>query len=274
MAKTFPTRAGAAFIAVALSTVVLTGCGSQGMIGAPVVRGGQAYEADATSTLMKGLTRIHHTIFAKLDKDGNKFIDEYEAGPNISLADFKKADKGRNGKLTYSEFKNYAITNLFFFKDSPKAFSDRFRRDLKKAYDRLDNAPRDGVLVKNETSIRDMQKLGLTFEYPRLNITVKVSKINKEIFSAADKTGDGVLGQAEFEDLYIEMVIAGLGGAPGSGGGDTPPPAPAPGGDTPPEPAPPAPPAPEDPSADPGANPAPADPAPKQRKKKKEDETF
>lgn len=238
MAKSFPTRAGAALIAAALSTSILAGCGTQGMVGTPVVRGGQAYEADATSTLMKGLTRIHQAIFAKLDKDGNKFIDEYEAGPNISMADFKKGDKNRNGKLTYTEFKNYAITNLFFFKDTKKAFSDRFRKDLKKAFDRLDNSPRDGVLVKNETSIRDMKKLGLTFEYPRLNITVKVSKINAEIFGAADKTGDGNLGQAEFEDLYMEMVIAGLGGTPG-GGGDTPP-EPAPPEPAPPAPAPPA----------------------------------
>lgn len=273
MTKTFTNHAAAALVAGTMIVSVLAGCGTQGMpTGVANVNGGQAYEAEATSTLMKGLARVHSAIFAKLDKDGNKFIDEYEAGPNITMADFKKADKGRNNKLTYTEFKNYAITNLFFFKDSPKAFSDRFRKDLKKVFDRLDNAKRDGVLVKNETSLRDMQKLGLTFEYPRLNITVKVNKINKEIFTAADKTGDGVLGQAEFEDLYFEMVIAGLGGAPGSGG-DTPPP-PAPGGDTPPAPGgdvPPAPPAPEDPSADPAADPA---PTPKHKKKKKEDEAI
>src|SRR3989338_8660428 len=110
MAKSFPTRAGAALFAAALSTSILAGCGTQGMVGTPVVRGGPAYAAGATNTLRKGLTRNHQAIFAKLDKDGNKFIDEYEAGPNISMADFKKGDKNRNGKLTYTEFKNYAIT--------------------------------------------------------------------------------------------------------------------------------------------------------------------
>ncbi|MEB3330268.1 MAG: hypothetical protein VKQ33_13650 [Candidatus Sericytochromatia bacterium] len=50
-------------------------------------------------------------------------IDEVEAGPSLSLADFREADKSRNGKLTFAEVKAHALTNLFFVRDTPAAFS-------------------------------------------------------------------------------------------------------------------------------------------------------
>ena len=52
---------------------------------------------------------------------------------------------------------------------------------------------------------------------------MKITKVTTEQIAGADKTGDTQLSQAEFEDLYIEMVVAALGGD-----GTTPAPAPAP----------------------------------------------
>ena len=214
MASTFQ-KFGAALIA---GSMFLAGCGTHGtMVPVAEVVSDVAFtdgmETEATSTLMQGFAKIHQAIFQKLDKDGNKAIDEYEAGPNLSMSDFRAADKNHNGKLTYAEFKKYAITTMFFLKDNPTAFTARFRRELNDVFKRLDTN-HDGVLIKNETSLRDLAKLQLTFEYPRLNIKVKINKIDDATFKGADKTGDGVLGPAEFEDLYIGMVLLALGGAP------------------------------------------------------------
>ncbi|MEB3284126.1 MAG: hypothetical protein VKN33_02415 [Candidatus Sericytochromatia bacterium] len=232
-------------IVIAVSTL-LAGCGSSGLAVRPMDRTQEILQAEATNTLMKGLSRIHKAIFDKIDVDGNGKIDEYEAGPNLTMDDFKKADRNRNNKLTFTEFKSYAITNLFFFRDNPKSFTERMRAGLRKAFTRLDNSPRDGMLANRELSNNDLKRLGLTFEYKRLGVVVKVSKVSDAAFAAADKTGDGKLGQAEFEDLYIESVIEALGGTPGGGGGAAPvpsdpfPPAP-PVGDPIPGPPPPAP---------------------------------
>lgn len=240
-------RPTAALFGVAISTsLLLSGCGVPTPAVQPLDRSQEIMQAEATNTLMKGLARIHKAIFDKIDKDGNGKIDEYEAGPNLTMDDFRKADKNKNTNLTFSEFKNYATTNLFFFRDNPKAFTERVRAGLRKAFDRLDRSPRDGMLVNGELSNNDLKRLGLTFEYSRLGVSVKISKVSDAAFAAADKTGDNKLGQAEFEDLYIECVIEALGGTPGGGGGT---PAPV-------EPAPPAPPA-----GGGGAAPAPAPPA-------------
>lgn len=217
--------ASAVFGVAIAASVLLTGCGASNLPVRPADRTQELMQAEATNTLMKGLARIHKAIFDKIDKDGNGKIDEYEAGPNLTLDDFRKADKNRNGKLTFTEFKNYATTNLFFFRDNPKAFTERVRSGLRRAFDRLDRSPRDGTLVNRELSNNDLKRLGLTFEYQRLGVKVKIAKVSDEAFAAADKTGDGRLGQAEFEDLYIEAVIEALGGTPG-GGGSAPPPAP------------------------------------------------
>ncbi|MEB3196311.1 MAG: EF-hand domain-containing protein [Candidatus Sericytochromatia bacterium] len=235
-----------------VSVLALSGCGVQ-PTSLAVDRSAAIAEAEATNTLMKGLARIHQAIFAKLDKDANKAIDEYEAGPNLTMDDFRKADRNRNGKLTFSEFKSYATTHLFFFRDTPKAFTERVRGALKRAFDRLDHSPRDGMLANRELSNRDLQRLGLSFEYARLGITVKVAKVSDAAFTAADKVADGKLGQAEFEDLYVECVIEALGGTPG--GGSAPP-----AEDPNVPPVPPAPPA-EDPALAPGEPPV-APPAP------------
>ena len=236
MSTRFISRTGFAFVAGTVMVGILAGCGAQ-PTATGLARTNAAVEAEATKTLTKAFKRIHQGVFANLDKDGNKAIDEYEAGPNLSMGDFKKADRNGNHKLTYTEFYNYARTSLFFFKETPEQFASRFRKDLGTVFAKLDTN-KDRVLVKNELSTRDMQKLRLTFEYPRLNIRVKIAKVSPEVFGAADKTGDAKLGQAEFEDLYIEMVVEALGGTPG--GGEPAPPADAPPADAPPADAPPA----------------------------------
>ena len=239
MATRFTNRTASALIAGAVIASALTGCGAAGTMptAASQVTGGNVEAMEAT-VLKKAFDRIHRAVFTKLDVDGNKKIDEYEAGPQLSLKDFGKADKNRNHNLTYSEFKNYAVTNLFLYRDTPQSFLTRFRGDLAKVFSRLDSN-RDGLLVKSEVSNADLKKLRLTFEYPRLNIKVSITKVG-DAFAAADRTGDGKLGQAEWEDCYIEFVVLAL-------GGDASAPAP-----VDPNPAPPA----EDPNAppaDPGA---------------------
>lgn len=224
MSTRFISRTGMAVVAGTLTVGMLAGCGATGM--APgVTRSSAAVEAEATKTLTKAFKEIHKAVFGKLDADSNKSIDEYEAGPNLTLGDFKKADKNRNHKVTYSEFYNYARTSLFFFKESPEQFASRFRRDLGTVFKRLDSN-KDGLLVKNEVSAADLKKLRLTFEYPRLNIRVNIKKFSPEAFGAADKTTDTKLSPAEFEDLYIAMVVEALGGTPGGSGGGGEPPAP------------------------------------------------
>jgi Ca2+-binding EF-hand superfamily protein len=242
-------RSAAALATGALLVSILAGCGTKGMPTGAVQAAQVQSEAQATQTLMQGFDKIHHAIFTMLDKDKNNAIDEYEAGPQLSLDDFKKADTDGDGSLTYAEFKNYAITHLFFFHDSAQSFTSRFRSQLGDVFSRLDKNG-DRLLTNKEMSKAALKRLQLTFEYPRLNIKVKIKKISADMFKAADKTGDGKLGQAEFEDLYINMVLAALGDA-----GSTDAPSANPNGA---DPDPNAAPAPAEPAADPNAAPAPA----------------
>src|SRR5688572_27279317 len=98
MSTRFISRTGIAFVAGTALVGILAGCGAQ-PTATGMVASHAAVEAEATKTLTKAFKRIHQGVFANLDKDSNKSIDEYEAGPNLSMADFKKADKNGNHKL-------------------------------------------------------------------------------------------------------------------------------------------------------------------------------
>ena len=209
-------------VAAALILATMAGCGTQGSL-APV--GHQAAPAMGASgyTHLKGaFKRIHKAIFTSMDADANGWLDEYEVSKHMSLKDFQKADTasgwGSGGRLSRTEFVNWSTKKFLWFKDDEQKFADRFRKDLGKAFSRLDE-DRDGLLEKNETSLRDLARLRLTFEYDKLNVKVPIKKISLETFTAADKTGDSMLSPAEFEDLYIEMVIEALGGEGGAPAG-------------------------------------------------------
>lgn len=214
--------------ASALLLAVLAGCGTTGAATAPsVARVDAGAVTESTTGLKKAFTRIHKAVFTAMDADKNGWLDEYEAGKHMTLKDFAKADKaqgwGSAERLSRTEFVNWATQTFLWFHDTPDSFANRFRQDLGKVFKRLDTN-RDGLLVKDETSLRDMAKLKLTFEYDKLKINQPIKKVPVEAFSGADKTGDGKLSQAEFEDMYLEMVVASLGGE----GGAAPAPAPAP----------------------------------------------
>ena len=222
----------------ALFVATLAGCGAPGVTTAT-----QAQMTDFDAASAKGLrtaySRIHKAIFTTMDKDGNGWLDENEAVKHMSLRDFAKADKakgwGSANKLSRNEFVAYA-TKGFIFHDTPDDFANRFRKDLGKLFDRLDEN-NDKLLAKGEISSRDVSRLRLRFDYPKLKVSVPIKKLAA---ADGDKNGDGNISQAEFEDLYLETVIAALGG---EGGAQPPaPPADAPPADVPAD-VPPAPPA-------------------------------
>ena len=226
--------------AAALTIAMLAGCGTQGVANLAGTRAEvDTFGTMSASGLKKAFTRVHKAIFTNMDADKNGWLDEYEVGKHMSMSEFRKADKkqgwGSAGKLSRTEFVDYATTTFLWFNQDKDSFANSFRQALTKAFNRLDEND-DGLLKKTELSQNDLRKLGLSFDYPKLRIKVKITKVTPDQIAGADKTGDGQLSQAEFEDLYIEMVVAALGGE-----GPAPAPAPAPpappaGGDTPPAP--------------------------------------
>lgn len=227
----------------ALMLATLAGCGTNGNLAASTatarVEAGSVTES--ASGLKAAFTRIHKAMFNAMDTNHDGWLDEYEVGKHMSMKDFKAADKsqgwGSAGRLSRTEFVDWATHTFLWFHDDAASFANRFRQDLGKVFNRLDEN-NDGLLAKNEVSNRDVAKLRLSFDYDKLNVHVAIKKIPADNFAKADKTGDGNLSQAEFEDLYLETVIAAL-------GGDAPAPNPAPPAPQPaPSEAPPAPPAP------------------------------
>lgn len=226
-------------LAVVAVVSFLTACGTTGTASSPTtptVAGGLT--ASSTAGLQKAFTRVHRAIFDKLDGNKDGWLDEYEVGKHMTMAEFQKADKkdgwGSAGRLSRTEFTEWATRTFLWFNQDKEGFANSFRGALAKAFNRLD-ANRDGLLVRTEVSMADLSRLRLSFEYPKLRIQEPIKKVTPEMFAAADKTGDGKLSQAEFEDLYIELVVLALGGSAAA-------PAPAPAPPAPPvAPAPPAP---------------------------------
>lgn len=223
-------------VAAIAFAAILTGCGkspvSGAMIGAPAQSA--AVEAQATRTLLTGFKHIHMAIFTKLDVNGDKAIDEYEAGKNIDLSDFAKADKNRNGKLTQAEFMNYATAgDLFgFIRQNKTGFMKDTRDVLWRAFQRLD-VDKDRALSQKELSQKALSKVGINLRIDGLHARVGIAELDDDVFEFSDKTKDGVLGQAEFEDYCVTAFVKGLNPAYNMGGNPEPAPDPAPPADEP-----------------------------------------
>ncbi|MFN3429813.1 MAG: hypothetical protein ACK46X_07655 [Candidatus Sericytochromatia bacterium] len=198
-------------MATLAAAVLLAGCG-QGAI-SPAIPTAQtgAMQAEATKTLTKAFAHIHLAAFTKLDANSDKSIDEYEAGPSIDLKDFQKADKNRNGKLTKTEFMNYATGgSLFgFVRQDKNDFMKDTRDALAKAFGKLDSN-RDRLLTKEEMTSKALKKLGIYLEIPGLHVKVTINEFDSELFAQNDRTGDKALSQAEFEDFCMDEFIYGI----------------------------------------------------------------
>lgn len=173
-------------------------------------------ESRSTQGLLAAFDRIHKAIFDRIDTNKDGSLDEYEAGNTMSLRDFEKADLNLTGKIEYREFVLFATDNGwkgwipgFGKNDTAEKFASRFRRYLADRFDRLD-LNGDGFLKNYELSNRDLQRTMLGLEYPEVNVKVRISAVSDDEFKAGDKTGDGKLSPAEFEDLFMELVIKGL----------------------------------------------------------------
>lgn len=227
-------------IAVSAGLTLLSGCGMTPGTGVSTATGDVGFDAAATKTLKEGFKNVHLAIFTKFDNNGDKYIDEYEAGPYFNLTrEFPNADKGKsgkgNGKISKTEFMKYATAGgLLSGRDNPNAFMDRMRRFIATAFGRLDKkAPGtglfgkgDGYLSQEELSDTALAKLGLGFAYDKVHVRVMISAFDPADVTAADKTGDGQLSQGEFEDLYMGAVAKAIN--PNYVPGPAPAPAPAP----------------------------------------------
>lgn len=221
-----------AFAALLVATLV--GCGNPGTL-APVSQSG-ALSARTVDVLRSAFPRIHKALFTSMDANGNGWLEAEEATKHMSAKDFAKADTasgwGSANRLSRTEFVEWATTTILWFNDSPDSFAKRFRADLGYVFGKLDEN-RDGLLVQRELSLRDLAKHKLAFHYDKLDVHVAIKKVPVDKIAAADKTGDGSLSQAEFESLYVEMIVEALGGE-----GNTPPAPPAPVDPAPVDPAP------------------------------------
>lgn len=200
------------------STLLLVACGSP----APSVQVRPAtavaqLEARSTAGLLAGFDRVHKAIFAKQDRDADGQLTEYEAGPMFALDRFASIDLNMDGSVGYREFLA-AATDLGFpswwpggpRRDNAERFAGRFRTYLADRFVRLD-ASRDGFLVDRELSNADLARVRVGLEYPELNLRpVLIKAIATDAVKAADKTGDARLSPGEFEDLYMDLIVAEL----------------------------------------------------------------
>lgn len=186
------------------AAVLLSGCGQSANVAGLASTNAAGFNAEATKTLKKAFNHIHQAAFSKFDSNADKSIDEYEWGP-IDLKDFSKADKNRNGKLTKTEFMNYADGTGFFRQDKDD-FMKATRTALGKAFSKLD-ANRDRMLQKEEMNSKALKKLGMYLALPGLNLKVVIDEFDGELYTSSDRTGDKLLSQAEFEDYCMDEFI-------------------------------------------------------------------
>lgn len=237
-------------VAVSAALTMLAGCGlSSGVNIGLTTESNTGFDAAATKTLKEGFRNIHMAIFTKIDTNGDGYIDEYEAGPYFNLThEFPAATRTRNGhstRISKSEFLRYATAGgLLSGRDTPTAFMQRMRGFLAQVFSKLDKpaagsgwfSKGDGYLTPDELSDKAVASLGIGFAYDKIHVRVVIPSFDPSDVQAADKTGDGKLSQAEFEDLYMNTVTKLIN--PNYTPGPSPKPNPAPSVD--PNPAPPA----------------------------------
>ena len=220
-------------IATAAIALLLTGCGK--VATAPTLAGAPAQspamEALATRTLLTSFKHIHLAVFTKLDANTDNQVDEYEAGSAMDLKDFGRADKNKNGKLTKSEFMAYATGGSVFgfMRQDKNGFMKQTRDVLWRAFQRLDS-DKSRILTPKELGEKALQKVGIGLRIDGLHAKVAIAEVDDAIFEASDKTADGGLSQAEFEDYCMSAFIKGLNPAYNPGGTPAPQPDPASGG--------------------------------------------
>lgn len=197
---------------------VLAGCGGVQVAPIAAVAPASNVNGKSTSGLKAAWDQIHKQIFSNLDANKDGKIDEYEAGATIDLASFRKADLNMDGVVDYNEFMKHATKGGFLQgNDTVDKFVGRIRDELGSTFKKLDTMPKrgwfdkgDGLLEAAELTSKSLKGVGLGFYYPSLKISFAISEVTEDQFKAADKTGDAKLGPAEFEDLYVSLVLAGL----------------------------------------------------------------
>lgn len=191
---------------------VLGGCGVQPYRATfPTRQAASGAQAAATKTLKNGFKHLHLAAFSRLDANADNQVDEYEAGSAMDLKDFTRADKNRNGKLTKTEFMNFATSGSVFgfIRQDKNAFMRQTRDVLWRAFQRLDS-DRDRHLKPLELSDKALQKVGINLRMDGLRLRVVLNELDDTLFEAADKTGDEMLSQAEFEDYCMSAFIKGI----------------------------------------------------------------
>lgn len=193
-----------ALAATAVAALLLSGCGTSLNRAVPTGATAGAIGASATKTLEDGFKQIHMAIFTKLDRSGDGQIDEYEAAPDFSLRDFEKADTSGNHKVSKREFMDYAIGDgLFgFMRQDKTKFMRQAREALAGAFKKMDK-DRDNLLAKEEMKNDVLKKMGINLTIDGLHAKAVITEFDADLFEAADRTKDGKLGQAEFEDWAI-----------------------------------------------------------------------
>ena len=173
--------------AAALIVATMAGCGTQGLAGSTAKVPDATFEALSASGLKKAFTRVHKAIFNAMDADKNKWLDEYEVGKHMTMSEFRKADRadgwGSAGRLSQTEFVDYATSTFLWFNQDKDSFANSFRQALAKAFNRLDS--NDDGLLKKTANVGALESLAVEQDGPALTLRVRVRE--RELCVYADK---------------------------------------------------------------------------------------
>ncbi|MEB3198870.1 MAG: hypothetical protein VKP62_16890 [Candidatus Sericytochromatia bacterium] len=194
-------------VVFSVALLVASGCARAGNPG-PVVSVPGSLGVRSEAGLAEGFNKVYAAAFAKADANADLMIDEFEAGPFIDVRDYQRADDDRNGKLSEREFRTWASRGGVFglFHQNVGDFVRIYRRSLLKAFEHLDT-DKNALLSPSESNDAALQRANLTLTLKGIRTAVRITAIDAATFQAADKTQDGQLSQAEFEDLAIAAWV-------------------------------------------------------------------